>query len=54
MVEDTVTRPSDVAGHGAQAAVEMSMQLVDVAVEQHRALLQLDAGIIEQRIEPDS
>ena len=46
--------PEHVAGQGAQAAIEDLVQLVESASSRTRALLELHAGIVEQRIEADS
>ncbi len=51
VVEETARAVQHVAGQRAQAPVEDADQLVGVGVEQHAALLQLDAGEVEQRVE---
>ena len=54
VVDDTVARPSVIAGQRARSAVDNRHQLVDVGIEQHAALLELDARVVEQRVEAHS
>ena len=47
-------RVEDVAGGGAQAAVDHGDELVEVGIEHDPALLELHAGKVEQRVAADS
>ncbi|MGY4378246.1 hypothetical protein ACVWZ3_005885 [Bradyrhizobium sp. i1.3.6] len=44
----------NVAGERPQPAIEDRHQLVGIAVQQHRALFQLHAGEVEQRVETNA